>query len=249
MPKAVFAWDLEFLPSRGNFRQWQSRRSEIKRRVWKRNAGCGVCWKQKPQFCSSGSKHAKAPWHVCHFSASNAFSIPPGDWRRSELTCPSLALIQMGIHLVDVMRTVLGDVVSVSAHFQNLMVQMPNPDLSAIILEFDSGASGVMINSYIHNDCYTVWHGSEGVLRYLSWPDEGRIERLDKLGHVDEADHWIDFDPVDSLACELRDYQLAVRDDRPPTVDGEEALKSLLPVVAAVESARSGRRVQIQELL
>jgi predicted dehydrogenase len=185
----------------------------------------------------------------CHFGASNAFGIQPGDWRRSELTCPGLALIQMGIHLIDTMRTILGEVVSVSAHFENLMVDMPNPDLSALILEFDSGAIGMMVNSYIHNDCFSIWHGSQGVLRYMYWPDEGRIERLDAMGHVDESDHWIEFEKVDSLAYELKDFQTAVREKRAPTVDGEEGLKSLLPVAAAAESARHGVRVRIEELL
>jgi len=68
-----------------------------------------------------------------------------------------------------------------------------------------------MVNSYIHNDCYTIWHGSEGVLRYMYWPDEGKIERLDKLGHVDESNHWIEFEPVDSLGLELQDFQHAIR--------------------------------------
>jgi predicted dehydrogenase len=185
----------------------------------------------------------------CHFGASNAFSLRPGDWRWNELTCPGLALIQMGIHPIDVMRTILGDVVSVSAHFENVMVHMGNPDLNALIMEFESGATGVMICSYIHNDYYTVWHGSEGVLRYMYWPDDGRIERLDKLGHVDESDHWIEFEKVDPLAVEMKDFQRAVRENSAPIVTGEEGLKSLLPVIAAVESARTGRRVFVDELI
>ena len=185
----------------------------------------------------------------CHCGASNAFDLKPGDWRRSEGTCPSLALIQMAIHPVDIMRTILGDVVSVSAHFENVMVEMPNPDLNALILEFESGATAVLVTTYIHNDYYMVWHGSEGVLRYMYWPDDGRIERLDSEGHVEEADHWIEFEKVDSLGFELQDFQHAVREQCEPIVTGEEGLKSLLPVVAAVESAKSGRRVYTDELI
>jgi len=185
----------------------------------------------------------------CHCGSSNAFSLEPGNWRRSDLACPSMALIQMGIHMIDTMRTVLGEVLSVSAHFENVMLDMPNPDLNATILEFESGATAVMVNTYIHNDCYTIWHGSEGVLRYMNWPDEGRIERLDKLGHVDESNHWIEFEPVDSMALELLDFRDAVRGDREPEVNGEEGLKSLLPVAAAIESDKLGRRVFIDELM
>jgi predicted dehydrogenase len=184
----------------------------------------------------------------CHFGASNAFSLRPGDWRWSSGTCPGLSLIQMGIHPIDAMRTVLGDVVSVSAQFRNVMLDLDNPDLTATILEFESGATGFLMCSYIHNDYYSVWHGSEGLLRYMYWPDEGRIERLDKDGHVDEQDHWIEFEKADPLAVELDDFQKAVREDREPLVSGEEGLQSLLPVLAAVTSAREGRRVFIDEL-
>ncbi|MCE5271186.1 Gfo/Idh/MocA family oxidoreductase [bacterium] len=184
-----------------------------------------------------------------HFGSSNAFGLRPGDWRWSQATCPSQSLIQMGIHLLDVMRATLGEVVSVSSHFENVMLDMDNPDLSATLLEFESGATGVLVSSYIHNDCYSVWHGSEGLLRYMYWVDDGRIERLDKFGHVDESDHWIDFEPQDSLAVELKDFQGAVREDREPIVNGEEGLRSLAPVLAAVISAREGRRVYIDELL
>jgi len=64
---------------------------------------------------------------------------------------------------------------------------------------------------------------------------------------VDESDHWIDFDKVDSLAFELEDFCRAVREDRNPIVTGEEGMKSLLPVVAAVESARTRRRVYLDD--
>jgi len=183
----------------------------------------------------------------CHLGASNAFAMNPGDWKWSADTCPGLPLIQMGIHPVDVMRTILGEVVSVSAHFDNVLLEMSAPDITAMIMEFESGATVTMVNTYIHNDYYSVWHGIEGVLRYMYWPDEGKIERLDQLGHVDESDHWIEFEKVDSLAFELEDFRRAVREDRDPIVTGEEGLKSLLPVVAAVESARSGRRVYLDE--
>jgi predicted dehydrogenase len=223
-----------------------------------RAAGVKLCVGHNSRFCGSFSKIRELirqgrigkPISVeCHCGSANVFDIPPGNWRRSASTCPSLALIQMGIHQIDTMRTILGEVLSVSSHFENVMVQMPNPDFNATILEFDSGATALMANSYIHNDFYTIWHGSEGVLRYMNWPDEGQIERLDAAGHVPESDHWIEFESVDSLGVELRDFQCAVREDREPTVNGEEGLKSLLPVAAAVESDRAGRRVFIDELV
>ena len=183
----------------------------------------------------------------CHLGASNAFAMKPGNWKWSSDTCPGLPLIQMGIHPLDAMRTILGEVISVSAHFENVMLNMGAPDLTTTIMEFESGATAAMVNTYIHNDYYSVWHGSEGILRYMYWPDEGRIERLDQMGHVDESDHWIEFDKVDSLAFELEDFCRAVREDRDPIVTGEEGMKSLLPVVAAVESARTGRRVYLDD--
>ncbi len=183
----------------------------------------------------------------CHLGASNAFAMKPGDWKWSSGTCPGLPLIQMGIHPLDSMRTILGEVASVSAHFENVLLNMGAPDLTAMIMEFESGVTATMINSYIHNDYYSVWHGSEGILRYMHWPDEGRIERLDRMGHVDESDHWISFEKVNSLAFELEDFRRAVREGSEPIVNGEEGLKSLLPVVAAVDSARSGRRIYLED--
>ncbi len=223
-----------------------------------REAGVKLCVGHNSRFYGSSAKIRELikggrigkPISVeCHCGAANAFGIAPGNWRRSYSTCPGLALIQMGIHQIDTMRTILGEVLSVSAHFENVMVEMPNPDFNATILEFASGATAMMANSYIHNDHYTIWHGSEGILRYMFWPDEGRIERLDAAGHVDESDHWIEFETVDSLGVELQDFQCAVREHREPIVNGEEGLKSLLPVAAALESDKMGRRVFIDELV
>lgn len=185
----------------------------------------------------------------CHMGASNAFALKPGDWRSSAAACPGLALIQLGIHTIDAMRTILGEVTGVAARFAHLMVKLDNPDLNALVLEFDSGALGTLVTSYIDNDYFTAWHGSEGVLRYHGWPDQAtRIERLDRLGRVEQGDHWIEFAPVDANAVELLDFQRAVREGTRPAADGEEGLRNLLVVTAAIESANSGRWVRIEEL-
>ena len=184
----------------------------------------------------------------CHFGASNAPNLTPGNWKRSDMTCPAQPLMQMGIHMLDMMRTVFGEPVSVCAHFDNIMVNQPAPDTCAIIIEFDSGAVGTMTNTYVHNDCYSVWHGSEGVLRYMYWPDEGKVEKLDRWGHVDEKDHWIEFEKVDSLAYELEGFRDAVRKDSEILVSGDEGLRNVIAVTAAIESARVGRKIYLDEL-
>jgi predicted dehydrogenase len=48
---------------------------------------------------------------------------------------------------------------------------------------------------------------------------------------------------------EMKDFQRAVRENSIPIVNGEEGLKNLLPVIAAVESARTGRRIFVDELI
>ena len=184
----------------------------------------------------------------CHFGASNAPGLTPGNWKWSDMTCPAQPLMQMGIHMVDMMRTVFGEPMSVTAHFDNIMVNQSAPDTCAIIIEFDSGAVGTMTNTYIHNDCYSVWHGSEGVLRYMYWPDEGKVEKLDRWGHVNENDHWIEFAKVDSFAYELEGFRDAVHGNTEILVSGDEGLRNVMAVTAAIESARQGRKIYLDEL-
>ena len=60
----------------------------------------------------------------------------------------------------------------------------------------------------------------------------------------------VEFETEGSLAAAVqRHVQQAVREDREPIVNGEEAINSLAPVLAAVISAREGRRVWLDELL
>ena len=53
----------------------------------------------------------------------------------------------------------------------------------------------------------------------------------------------------DPIAEELDEFADAVRGDGQPEMDGERSTRSLAVLLAGIQSAREGRRVEIQEVL
>ena len=53
----------------------------------------------------------------------------------------------------------------------------------------------------------------------------------------------------DPLVEELEEFARAVRGEVEPEMDGARATRSLAVILAGVESARRGRRVEVEEML
>ena len=73
---------------------------------------------------------------------------------------------------------------------------------------------------------------------FLASLGDDERERLFPLGLVD-----------DEIAIELHDFLTAIRDGRPPEIDGLEALRDLAVCEAAYESDLAGSPVRVSDVL
>lgn len=167
------------------------------------------------------------------------------------------ALINQAIHNVDLLLWFQGDVRRVHAATANRLHQgIEVEDTVVAHLEFADGGLGVL-------EATTATHPGSPRRIELHGTD-GTIVLLD-----DEVHEWAlrDGSPVpghDVAAAtafaasthvmsdhrwhqrQLEDFVDAVREHRPPRVDGREGLRSLALVLAVYESARTGRTVEVE---
>ncbi len=214
----------------------QARETVRSGRLGRITAVSGLCW-----FRKSASYFDAAPWRR-----------EPGG---------GVVLINL-VHVVDDLRNLCGDVVSVQAVTSSAARGFPVEDTAAIILRFASGALGTLSVSdavaapwswemtsgenkvYPRTDqaCYLVG-GTDGSLS---------VPRLDVWRHADER-AW--FGPIaserivtpdeDPLARQILHFRDVVRGEAAPVIDAREGARTLATTLAVLESARIGAPVTV----
>ncbi|MEM6769420.1 MAG: Gfo/Idh/MocA family oxidoreductase [Bacteroidota bacterium] len=163
-------------------------------------------------------------------------------------TMPRLLLHETGIHHIDVLRYLVGEVTEVYAKTRTLNPNIAGEDCALVLLDFANGAQGIIdgnrFNEANHpNPRYTfgttVIEGNEGTLRlYL----DGRLT-LQRLG---EPERDIDYvhEPVgfagDCVFALQRHFLEAFNNGTPFETNGDDYLTGLEVLEAAYLSAEKG---------
>jgi predicted dehydrogenase len=163
-------------------------------------------------------------------------------WRGTLAIDGGGALMNQGIHALDLLVWMLGRPVSVSAQtgqlaHENIEVE----DVAAATITFESGAIGLLLAStaaYPGRPVRLSVHGDQGT----AVMDDDRLTVLTGTEHLGEQSST-----QQAHLAQYRDFVDAVREGRPPAVTLEAARRSLATVLAVYESAREGRPVELQE--
>ncbi|MWV45913.1 gfo/Idh/MocA family oxidoreductase [Paenibacillus sp. HJL G12] len=175
-------------------------------------------------------------------------------WRGTWALDGGGALMNQGVHGVDIIRWLMGDVESVFAYASPLIHDIEVEDTAVAVIKYVSGAYGVIqgattVNpgqearfeihgehgSIIYGDSgFKVWKTLDGDTVPGSEPG-GTAEGTDDPHAISADGHYILVD----------DLIRAVRDNREPLISGEEARKSVDLILAIYESARTGREVRL----
>ncbi|RLG99156.1 hypothetical protein DRO28_01550 [Candidatus Bathyarchaeota archaeon] len=149
-----------------------------------------------------------------------------------------------GIHDVDAMRMLIGEIETVSL-FQTRKVlhEIEGDETSVGILRFFNGAIGVLTESYSTRTfrstfpigCPSIINGSEGTI--MVYQDEIEIygESTGKNSCVRSR-----VERRDTFLEEIKHFIRCVREDKEPITSGEEERKSLAVICAGYESLRKG---------
>jgi len=171
--------------------------------------------------------------------------IDLSSWRYTAEGMPGGVMLQIGIHYTDVLEYLIGPVKAVSGRFVRLVLPGDNPDVASLVLEHENGALSTLNASYASASEYYLMniYGKEASAYY----DLHQGLRFLKRGST-SAD-VVPCSKNDPIVEELEEFADAVRGDGQPEMDGERSTRSLAVLLAGIQSAREGRRVEIQEVL
>jgi len=197
-----------------------------------------------------------------NFSARLGFELTPDKWRWTgdDSGCPAGALMTMGIHHADTLQYYFGPVKNVFAFFSKLYTPADVEDVTMTTFRFESGVLGYLGSTY--SSPRTNWvrvYGTDAHLFCtLSLPNVPFDEYLRVWSVVDRYTLLQLFDkdkgrpetislPIgDPILEEVDEFADCIRGGKKPETDGPAALAALALIRAAIDSARTGRPVDLK---
>lgn len=175
-----------------------------------------------------------------------------GEWRATWEYDGGGALMNQGVHGIDMINWMMGGIESVNADCQTLVWDIDVEDTAVIRVRFKNGAIGVIqgaTTAYPGMDTIFSIHGSKGS---VSFGDKGfyywNLE--DKSIPMPEVTG-----SMGGLNCQyntnnyghtyqVEDMALAVIEDRDPMITGEEAMKSVMVILSIYKSSRENKEIK-----
>ncbi|HEY1465397.1 MAG TPA: Gfo/Idh/MocA family oxidoreductase [Terriglobales bacterium] len=166
------------------------------------------------------------------------------------------ALMNQGIHTIDLLLWLLGDVTAVQAQMKSALHKIESEDTLTALLEFANGTMGTLIATTSVYPGYPrrlELSGSEGTIIL----ENDRVIQVDLRTPLDQpfAEEEADKNPSASspLISDVRghkavmeDFVRAIETGSHPACDGEEGRRSVALVEAIYEAARTGKRVLLR---
>ena len=173
-----------------------------------------------------------------------------GVWRGTWKLDGGGALMNQGVHGVDMITWLMGGVKSVRADCKRLLWNTEVEDTAVITLTYKNGAVGVIeCTTSVYPGLETVFTvgGQNGSVLFgdnmiYSWkfkndtPSQPEIE--DAFAGTNCS-----YDDCSPHAVQIEDMARAVIENREPMITGKEAMQSVKVILAIYESARTGREV------
>jgi predicted dehydrogenase len=181
----------------------------------------------------------------CNISRDRLGKIDLSSWRYQAASMPGGVMLQIGIHYVDVLEMLLGPVKRVSGMAAQLVLPGDNPDVANLMLEHESGAISNVTASYASASEYYMMniYGKEASAYY------DLFNGLRCLRRGDKAPHPVPVTENDTIREELEEFAACVRGGGKPETDGWWASRNLAVIRAGVESARTGRGVEVDAMI
>ncbi|HPD16814.1 MAG TPA: Gfo/Idh/MocA family oxidoreductase [Planctomycetota bacterium] len=171
------------------------------------------------------------------------------------------ALMNQGVHGIDQLLYVAGEVESVTAHAAPLVRDIPVEDTAVAILRFRSGAFGVLegttsvtpgmsTRTELHGENGTLIFNDSGLVKYALAKEKAGVAQDVPLQIKEPA-------PTKSAASDpkalsvmghmiqVQDMANAILKDREPMVPGPEARKAVELILAIYKSSRTGKTVTL----
>ena len=182
-----------------------------------------------------------------------AFGWAQGHWRRDPARLPGGPLDELGVHYFDLMRYLAGPITHVMGWIVSDVVPGEAPDAATAALRFHSGAVGSYTTHFVSVGVSQLTvYGTKGSLQLNHFGQELYRQRI-----VDPAAGRNAGGDIEPVACEgpqpfttalteeLEDFARCIRDGGEPEVGAREGIAALRVSRGVLESARSGRSVEL----
>jgi len=187
----------------------------------------------------------------------------PGAWRQDPKMGGGGSLMDMGIHCIDLLRMLLGEVEEVSAFTDTVVFSYPVEDTSIVTLRFDNEAYGVVDNFFNIPDAAaqnrlevygtkgciladgTIGQESAGKMKVYLQEEERGYEAAQRREAAGIQIREISPTPVNMYRAEVEHFIKCIQEDLEPINSGYEALKNQKIVLAAYESSSKRKRIKV----
>jgi predicted dehydrogenase len=166
----------------------------------------------------------------------------------------------MGVHQADNLNYIFGPIKTAQAFFNRLHIPAPVEDVTATIFQFASGILGYLGCSFAspRTNWMYVYGTEANLLRVVGRPDRPFKEYLTKGPGADhftrvelyekgkDAPRQIALVPGDPIQEEIDEFADCILTGRKPETDGLAGLKALALIRASIDSARTGKPVDLE---
>ena len=187
-----------------------------------------------------------------NYSTPNGLKTEGENWRWAEGECPGGALILIGIHVIDTLLYLLGPVSRVFSWQDSGRLKVENPWVTATLLEFDSGLRGYLGSSYVSS--FSHWIKVYGTQKNAFFSELGGLTLTEDSWEGGEVRETVAppanvTAPMPTIVEEIGEFVRCIRTGQSPEIGGAAALHNLAVVLAALESDKSGKPVEVASLL
>jgi len=181
-----------------------------------------------------------------NLSHGGAFSFVPSQWRYSLKRHREGPLITAGVHIMDTVHYLFGEVDSAYARISNISKQTEAPDCNAVILGLKNGASVFIQTNYNipSEELYTIY-GTDGAI-YINRCELslrlGRDKRI-RDSFVPSKPSQVKLKKTDSIKEELMEFRDAIKFGKKVETGYQEGLNALALIEACYRSSRTNKAV------
>lgn len=187
-----------------------------------------------------------------------------GDWRGTKALDGGGALMNQGVHYIDLLQWLMGEILSVKAEIRTRTHNIEVEDLAVAVVQFANGALGSITGSTsivpslpetlaIHGEDATALIETDVIKGFFSRARLGEIPNYG-LGSRQVREQMAAQPPTPPLptpyalhTAQITDFASAILEDRPPAVTGRDALRPLEIILAIYRSAAENREVKLEE--
>lgn len=169
---------------------------------------------------------------------------PRTGWRADRAESPGGGMTGLGVHMVDNLIYLVGRPARLAAFSKQIAAVGTLDEETSILLEFESGPVGFVATTTVIPDvAKTVAFGT----RAAAW-NESDGERFYRQDVGEKERHEEPVETLDTIRDELVEFAECVRTGKTPEVGGAEALEVVAVLEAVMESAETGRMIDLDEV-